>query len=198
MESVTSSVEPSPPSGDGESPRISLDRPIVLIGMPGAGKTAIGRALASELRVPFVDSDHEIEAAADMSVLEMLERYGESYFRDGERRVILRLLDQGPCVVATGDGAWIAAETRAEIAARALSIWLRATPELLWKRISGNPRRPLLHTEAPRERMLALWSERAPIYSEADIIVDSESVSRGAMTLRILAALDSWLRRAAA
>lgn len=139
----------------------------------GAGKTCIGRRLASRLDLPFTDGDAEIEAAAGCSVEEIFARHGETAFRDGERRVIARLLAQGPQVLATGGGAFMDPRTRAEIRERAIAVWLRADLELLLKRTARRNNRPLLKLGDPRAVLDRLIDERYPVYAEADIVVDS-------------------------
>jgi shikimate kinase len=150
-----------------------LARPLVLVGMMGAGKTSVGRRLARLLAAPFHDSDHEIEAAAGMSVAEVFARFGEPAFRDGERRVIERLLTGPPVIVATGGGAFIEPATRAAIRHRATSVWLRADLGTLWDRVRGRPGRPLLDRHDPRAALAEIDARRRPIYAEADIVVDS-------------------------
>lgn len=176
--------------GDGR-----LLRPVALIGLMGAGKTSVGCRLAQRLGVPFHDSDAEVERAADMSVAEIFEVFGEAGFRDGERRVIARLLGEGPQVLATGGGAWMQDATRAEIAARAVSIWLRADLELLVARTAGRGHRPLLNRGEPREILSRLVETRHPVYALADITVDSiPDQSHDAMAGRIEAALAEHAR----
>jgi shikimate kinase len=152
---------------------IRLARPLVLVGMMGAGKTSVGRRLARLLQVPFRDSDHEIEAAAGMSVSELFARYGEAAFRDGERRVVERLLSGDPVVVATGGGAFIEPATRDVIQRAATSVWLRADLATLWERVRGRPGRPLLDRPDPRATLAEIDARRRPIYAEADVVVDS-------------------------
>jgi shikimate kinase len=152
---------------------VRLARPLVLVGMMGAGKTSVGRRLARLLQVPFRDSDHEIEAAAGMTVAELFARYGEPAFRDGERRVVERLLGGGPAVVATGGGAFIEPATRAVIRRGATSVWLRADLDTLWDRVRGRPGRPLLDQPDPRATLAQIDARRRPIYAEADVVVDS-------------------------
>ncbi|MEX0807904.1 MAG: shikimate kinase [Dongiaceae bacterium] len=149
------------------------NRTIVLVGLMGAGKSCIGRRLAQQLDLPFVDADREIEAAAGCTIPEIFERHGERGFRDGERRVILRLLDGPPHVLATGGGAFMDGETRAAIHAKAVAIWLRADLDLLVKRVSRRNDRPLLKGVDAREKLASLIEERYPVYAEADIVVDS-------------------------
>jgi shikimate kinase len=152
-----------------------IDRPIVLVGMMGVGKTSIGKKLAERLNLSFVDVDDEIEVAADLSITEIFERFGEDYFRDGERRVISRLLDGTPKVIATGGGAFINAETRAIIKQTALSIWLSAEIDVLVERVSRRNHRPLLTGKNPRDVLLELSKVRDPIYAEADIKACSDA-----------------------
>ena len=147
---------------------------VVLIGLVGSGKTSIGRRLAARLGVQFIDADSEIEAAAGSSIHDIFELHGEQAFRDGERRVIARLLDGPVHVLATGGGAFLTGETRDRIAKSAVSVWLRASLDTLVKRVErSRTRRPLLETGDPREILSALVDERYPVYEEADIIVDT-------------------------
>lgn len=172
--------------------RLRLARPLVLVGLMGAGKTSVGKRLAALIGVPFSDSDAEIEAAAGMSVAEIFTRLGEAAFRDGERRVLARLLAGRPEVIATGGGAFVDARTREEIAARATSVWLRADLDLLWDRVRDRPHRPLLQTADPRGVLADLLERRAPAYGEADVIVDSRrGASHEAMARAILAAVEA-------
>lgn len=156
-------------------------RTIVLIGMMGVGKTTIGRRLAQLLGRRFVDADAEIERAAGCSITEIFERHGETFFRNGERRVITRLMDGPPCVLATGGGAWMNKETRARIRQRGLSVWLRAPIPVLLKRVHGRHGRPLLATGNPHDILSRLAEQRHPVYAEADLIVDcgDETVEQG-------------------
>jgi len=155
----------------------------------GAGKTTIGRRLARRLRMPFHDADEEIERAAARSVSEIFETYGEQHFRDGERRVIARLLKEGPAVLATGGGAFMEARTRALIKKKAVSIWLRVDLDVLAERVSRRDTRPLLKTGDPREILQRLSRERDPIYAEADIMIDSGAGPHDAAVKAILQAL---------
>src|SRR3990172_12547296 len=166
-----------------------IDKTIVLVGLMGAGKSCIGRRLAARLDLPFVDADREIEEAAGCSVPEIFERHGEQAFRDGERRVIRRLLDGPVRVLAAGGGAFMDPQTRAAIRARAVSVWLRADLELLLRRVLRRNDRPLLQVDDPRGRLAELMAERHPIYAEADIAVDSEDGPPEATLERVLAAL---------
>lgn len=152
---------------------VVLPRPVVLIGLMGAGKSCIGRRLAARLHIGFVDADTEIEAAAGCSVSEIFSRYGETAFRDCERKVMARLLDGPARVLAAGGGAFIAPATRALIRERAISVWLRAGLDLLVKRTAGRDHRPLLKQGNPREILERLMIQRYPVYAEADVVVDS-------------------------
>jgi shikimate kinase len=163
-----------------------LNRTIALVGMMGAGKSSVGRKLAARLGVPFRDADAEIEAAAGCSISEIFERYGEAAFRDGERKVIARLLAEAPHVLATGGGAFVAEGLRAEIKARATTIWLRAPVDLLVSRVDRRDTRPLLRQGDPREIIERLLRERAPLYAEADFAIDSVDGPHTAAVERIL------------
>ena len=153
----------------------TFDRPIVLVGMMGVGKTSVGKKLAARLSLQFVDADDEIEAAAGMKIAEIFERFGESYFRDGERRVIARLIDGTPKVIATGGGAFINSETRALILRKTRSIWLDADINVLVERVGRRNHRPLLHGRDARTVLTELAAIRNPIYAEADIRVSSDA-----------------------
>jgi shikimate kinase/3-dehydroquinate synthase len=166
--------------------------PIVLVGLMGAGKTAIGRRLAARLGLAFVDADHEIESAAGMSVAEIFGRYGEQAFRDGERRVIARLLAGGPLVLATGGGAFMDNETRALVRARALSVWLRVPLPVLVRRVAGRTDRPLLTGRDPAAVLADLAERRYPTYAEADIVVDCADEPAEGTTSRVAAAIMEW------
>lgn len=158
--------------GPSSAPPASKDT-IVMVGLMGAGKTSIGRRLAARLGLPFLDADDEIETAAGSSIPDIFDRLGEASFRDGERRVIARLLEGPPVVLATGGGAFMDAETRDRIAARGISVWLRADIDTLVRRTSRREDRPLLKDGDPREILTRLMDVRYPIYQLADIIVDS-------------------------
>ncbi len=159
-----------------ENPQVlHLRRTVVLVGLMGAGKSTVGRRLADRLSVPFVDSDHEIESASNLSIPEIFERFGEQYFRDGESRVIARLLDGPPCVLATGGGAFLSREIRSMIAAQGVSVWIRADLETLWERVRGKPGRPLLQRDDAKQVLARLLDERYPVYGTADITIDSRS-----------------------
>ncbi len=174
---------------------MKIPRAIVFIGLMGAGKSCIGRRLASQLALEFVDADAEIEKAAGCSIEEIFERHGESAFRDGERRVIARLLDKPGQVLATGGGAFMDPRTRAAIRERAISVWLRADLELLLKRTGRRNNRPLLKRGDPREILGRLIAERYPVYSQADIIVDSEDGPPEVIVERVRAVIESYLAR---
>jgi shikimate kinase len=175
------------------------DRSIVLVGLMGAGKSTVGRRLAERLDLPFVDADLEIERAAGKTIPEIFADHGEAYFRDGERRVISRLLDQGPQVLATGGGAFMNAETRKLIAGRGLSVWLRAELPLLMKRVRRRSNRPLLDTADPETKMRQLINERYPVYAEAAITIDSRDLSHNVIVNDLLQAiLDHFSRPKAA
>ena len=151
-------------------------RLIVLVGMMGAGKSTIGRRLAARLRLPFVDADSEIEAAAGMSIPEIFEIHGEPHFRDGEARVIARLLESGPAVLATGGGSFMREETRCRVRDKAVSIWLKADADIIMRRVKRRADRPLLRTADPAATVGRLIAEREPIYQDADITVASRDV----------------------
>ena len=164
---ITDAPHPAPPP-------FTLDRTIVLVGLMGAGKSSIGKRLAQHLHVPFIDADTEIEAAAGCTIDEIFERHGEAAFRDGERRVIARLLaDHSPHILATGGGAFMDPETRAAIKAAAISIWLRADIDVLLKRVKKRNNRPLLKRGDPREILERLINLRYPVYAQADLTVES-------------------------
>lgn len=164
-----------------------MKRSIVLIGLMGAGKSAVGAELARQLSVPFVDSDAEIEAAAAMTVSEIFARDGEAFFRDREHRVLARLLQAPPRVVATGGGAWMQAPNRGLIREAGVSVWLDCDLETLWRRVRHRPTRPLLQTPDPRGTLERLLAERAPVYATADITVEVGSHdSIQATTARVL------------
>lgn len=165
------------------------DRPIVLVGLMGAGKTTVGRRLAQKLGLAFVDADEEIELAAGMSIADIFERFGEAYFRDGERRVIARLIDGSRKVIATGGGAFMNERTRALILERATAIWLEADIETLVDRVRRRTTRPLLKGKDPREVLLDLAAARNPIYALAPIHVRSQPAPHDATVKAILKAL---------
>jgi shikimate kinase len=151
-------------------------RLIVLVGMMGAGKSTVGRRLAARLRLPFLDADIEIEAAAGMSIAEIFETHGEAYFRDGEARVIARLLEGGPAVLATGGGSFLREETRRKVGDKAVSIWLKADSDIIMRRVKRRADRPLLQTPDPAATIDRLIAEREPVYRHADITIWSRDV----------------------
>lgn len=168
---------------------VSIARPIVLVGLMGAGKSTVGRRLAHRLKLPFVDADDEIEAAAGMTIAEIFERFGEPYFRDGERRVIARLIDGRCKVIATGGGAFVNDETRALILAQATAIWLDAEPHVLAQRVARRDTRPLLRGRDPLATLTELAQRRNPIYAMAPIRVTSLHAPHDATVNAILKAL---------
>jgi shikimate kinase len=169
-------------------------RSIVLIGMMGAGKSSVGRRLAARLGIPFVDADSEIEKAAGMTIPEIFSSQGEPYFRAGEARVIARLLEGGPQVLATGGGAFMNPDTRAAIRRKGVSVWLRATLDVLNRRIKRRNDRPLLKTADPVETLRRLIDERYPVYGEADLTVESREVPHDTIVEEIVAGLCQRLR----
>jgi|SRR4029077_13901618 shikimate kinase len=164
-------------------------RSIVLVGMMGAGKSSVGRRVALRLGIPFVDADTEIEKAAGMAITDIFAIRGEAEFRAGEARVILRLLEGGPQVLATGGGAFINPDTRAAIAAKGISIWLKAEPDVLMKRIKRRQDRPLLHTADPAATLRKLLDEREPVYALADLTVQSREVTHDRIVDEIVGAI---------
>lgn len=171
------------------------ERSIVLVGLMGAGKTTVGRRLAQKLGLAFIDADAEIERAAGETIPEIFERRGESAFRDGERRVIARLLESGPQVLATGGGAFMDAATRAHIAARGISVWLRADLDVLMRRVARRGNRPLLKQGDPRRTMERLIGERYPVYEQADITVESIEGPHETVVDDVIAKLDEFRKR---
>jgi shikimate kinase len=168
-------------------------RSIVLVGMMGAGKSTIGRRLATRLRLPFTDADTEIEAAAGMSIPDIFETRGEAQFRDGEARVIARLLDHGPIVLATGGGAFMREETRDRIRAKAISIWLRADADVIMRRVRRRADRPLLQTADPEATVNRLLGEREPVYQNADLTILSRDVPHDRIVEECIEALRARL-----
>ena len=163
---------------------------IVLVGLMGCGKSAIGRRLAACLKLPFVDADDEIEKAAGKTIGEIFEDHGEAEFREGERKVIARLLAGGPQVLATGGGAYMDAETRARIAEKGISVWLKADLSVLMRRVSRRDNRPLLKTGKPSAVMARLMEERYPTYAKADIVAESRDVPHEQIVSEIAAMLN--------
>ncbi|AMK22318.1 MULTISPECIES: shikimate kinase [unclassified Sphingobium] len=166
--------------------------PIVLVGMMGVGKSTVGRRLAARLGVGFVDADEEIEKAAGMTITEMFERYGEAYFRDGERRVIARLMDGAPKVIATGGGAFMQEETRTLILEHALAIWLNADIDTLVDRVSRREGRPLLKGKDPRAVLTELAAIRNPVYALCPIHVKSAAAPHDVAVDSIMEQLSQW------
>src|SRR5206468_2243039 len=195
-ETATSAAAITPQ--DAEIAAALARRSIVLVGMMGAGKSTIGRRLAARLRLPFLDADIEIEAAASMSIPEIFETRGEPYFRDGEARVIARLLDSGPAVIATGGGAFMREETRNRIRDKAVSIWLKADAEIIMRRVRRRADRPLLQTPDPAATVDRLLGEREPVYQKADITIWSRDVPHEKIVDECLEALHAKLCGAAA
>jgi shikimate kinase len=177
---------------DAETARQLLgNHAIVLVGLMGAGKTSVGRRLAEKLDIPFVDADHEIELAAGKTVAEIFADHGEEYFREGERRVITRLLENGQQVLATGGGAFMNDETRARIKQLGVSLWLKADLDVLLKRVAKRNDRPLLQKD-PEAVMKNLMDKRYPIYAQANITVESRDVQHGQMVNDVIKALVDW------
>ncbi len=169
-------------------------RSIVLVGMMGVGKSSIGRRLGARLGVPFVDADSEIETAAGTTIADIFARHGEAAFRNGEARVIARLLESGPQVLATGGGAVMNADTRAAIKAKGVSIWLSADVDVLMRRISKRKHeRPMLHTDDPAATLRQLLADRTPAYAQADLTVQSREVPHEAIVSEIITALAVFL-----
>jgi shikimate kinase len=187
----------SPPSTsapqDAEITSALGTRSVVLVGMMGAGKSTIGRRLSTRLRLPFLDADIEIEAAAGMSIPDIFETHGEAYFRDGEARVIARLLDSGPAVLATGGGAFMREETRNRIRSKAVSIWLKADADIIMRRVKRRADRPLLQTADPAATIGRLIREREPVYQHADITIWSRDVPHEKIVDECIEALHGWL-----
>ncbi|WP_238991842.1 shikimate kinase [Gemmobacter caeruleus] len=167
-----------------------LKKTVVLVGMMGAGKTAVGTALARLLGVPFCDSDEEIVKAAQRSIAEIFERDGEPFFRARESQVLARLVNGPPCILSTGGGAFLSAQNREIVGAAGISVWLRADLELLWSRVRHKTTRPLLRTANPKETLRDLYAARVPLYGLADLAVDAApELSIDDMAHRVLEAL---------
>ncbi|AEH86037.1 shikimate kinase [Mesorhizobium opportunistum] len=164
-------------------------RSIVFVGLMGAGKTAIGRKVATMLSLPFIDSDQEIESVSRMTVPELFERYGETEFRALEQRVILRVLENGPQVLSTGGGAFMNAQTREAIATHGVSVWLKAELDLLMERVSKKQNRPLLKSADPRAVLERLMGERYPVYATADVTVPTRDDRKEIIAAEVLEAL---------
>lgn len=198
--SAAARFAPAPPMPDAaalEQLAGRVDRPVVLVGLMGVGKSTIGRRLAQSLGTPFVDADDAVVEAAQMSIPEIFERFGEAYFRDGERRVIARLIEDSqnrPFVIATGGGAFADAETRALILDKAYAIWLDSDLDTLVERVSRKSNRPLLKGKDARSVLAELMEKRAPAYAEAPIRVVSDGGPQANSVARILAALEEHLK----
>jgi shikimate kinase len=175
--------------------RQHLTKPVVLVGLMGAGKTQLGRMLAAALDKPFVDSDDEIVNAAGMPIADIFEKFGEPYFRDGERRVIKRLMDENAAVIATGGGAVTSTETADLIWRDAVSIWLHADVDTLYKRTAGNKKRPLLNNDNPKDVLKNLAEKRNPIYKKADIAIDTAQGNLREILDVIIDELDRYLEQ---
>jgi shikimate kinase len=173
------------------------DKSIVMVGLMGCGKSAVGRRLAARLGLPFVDADEEIEKAAGQSIEDMFAEHGEPYFREGERKVLARLMRSGSQVLATGGGAFMNAETRAAIAERGISVWLKAELPLLVRRVSKRNNRPLLKGSDPLTVMQSLMDVRYPVYAQADITVESRDVPHDVIVAEIIELLSRPLPSAA-
>jgi shikimate kinase len=191
-------TETASPAGAGTSQEAEISaalgtRSVVLVGMMGAGKSTIGRRLSARLRLPFLDADTEIEAAAGMSIPDIFETHGEPHFRDGEARVIARLLDGGPAVLATGGGAFMREDTRGRIRAKAVSIWLKADADIIMKRVKRRADRPLLQTADPAATVGRLIEEREPVYQHADLTIWSRDVPHERIVEECIDALHALL-----
>ena len=186
-------MEHEPSSADFVALARRIDRPVVLVGMMGVGKTSVGRKLSTLLHLPFVDADEEIERAAQMSIAEIFERFDETYFRDGERRVIARLVDGERKIIATGGGAFVNPQTRALILERAIAVWLDCDLEVLLERVGRKDTRPLLRHGDPREILTRLKAERESAYAEAPIHVTSAGGPHLRTVTRVLKGLEAWL-----
>lgn len=185
------------PQSLGEKARAALGRRnIVFVGLMGAGKSAIGRSVAQQLKLPFIDTDDEIERVSRMTISELFDTYGEDEFRALETRVIKRLLRGGAKVVSTGGGAFINENTRRHIKRGGVSLWLKADLEVLWERVNKRDHRPLLKTENPKATLAALMEKRYPIYCEADITIESRDVRKDIITTEVLEAIASLTKKA--
>jgi shikimate kinase len=168
-------------------------RSLVLVGLMGAGKSTVGRRLAQRLNMNFVDADAAIEEAAGMSIPEIFASHGEAYFREGERRVITRILEDGQQVLATGGGAFMNEQTRASIAAHGISVWLKANLPLLMKRVSRRADRPLLLNDDPESVMRKLMDTRYPVYATSNVVIESRDVSHNVIVNDVIRALSAYL-----
>ena len=192
---MSESAAPATASSSREAEIISAlgTRSVVLVGMMGAGKSTIGRRLAARLQLSFVDADSEIESAHRMPIPDIFETYGEPYFRDGEARVIARLLDGGSGVIATGGGAVLREETRERIRRQAVSIWLKADADVIMRRVKRRADRPLLKTADPAATIGRLIGEREPFYQQADLTIWSRDVPHDKIVDECLEAVHGWL-----
>ena len=189
-------VSPALPLDDTiRSVKQRIDRPLVLVGMMGVGKSTIGRKLAHALSMSFTDADDEVEAAANMTIREVFEQFGEEHFRDGERRVIARLMEEARAgsVIATGGGAFVQPQTRDLILQNGIAIWLDAQIDTLVERVGRNDRRPLLSDGDPRTVVTKMKSDREAAYASAPIRVESDHGPHHVAVRRIVEALDQWL-----
>ena len=184
--------DPSPPDAPSTIGCRLGRRSIVLVGLMGAGKSTVGRRLAQGLGLPFRDADHEIEAAAGMTIPEIFSIHGETHFRNGERRVIARLLQEGPLVLATGGGAFMNDETRLRISQAGISIWLKADLDVLMRRVRKRSTRPLLQNADPEGTMRRLMEVRYPVYATADLTVESQDGPHDRVVADIRSALETW------
>ncbi len=175
--------------------RYPLTKSLALVGLMGAGKTTVGRRLARRLGIPFVDSDAEIEIAAGLSISEIFEKYGEMHFRDGERKVINRLISEDHIILGTGGGAFMDEQTRAALKEKAIVIWLKADVDLLVERTGRRNTRPLLQQGNPRKILQELADKRYPVYAEADICVESGSGAHEDVVNDIIHALNYYLAK---
>ena len=193
----------SPPAPEPRSPlaaqvREALGRrSIVMVGLMGCGKTSVGRRTALQLGLPFVDADEAIEQAAGKTIKEIFDEHGEAYFRDGERRVIARLLRSAPQVLATGGGAYINPETRAAIADAGVAVWLKAELPMLMRRVLKRSNRPLLQAADPEEVMRGFMTARYPIYEKAHVTIESQEITHDAMAAKVIEALHAYLSQTA-
>lgn len=190
MELEESTLSP----GEIEALARRIDRPIVLVGMMGVGKSSVGRKLANVLHRPFLDADEEIERAAQMAITEIFEQFGEAYFRDGERRVIARLMDDmdKPCVIATGGGAFVNDDTRRLILDKGIAVWLDSDVDTLVERVGRRDNRPLLRQGDPREVLARLRAERQSAYSQAPIHVISTAGPHSRTVAKVLKGIEAW------
>lgn len=182
-------MSPSPTTHKAADIRLNLTRPIVLVGLMGVGKSTVGRRLAARLGLPFVDSDEEIAQAAGMTPGELFESYGEKQFRDGERRVIARLVDGKVKIIATGGGAFVNEETRALLLKEAIVVWLDADLDILAERVARRDTRPLVRVNNPRAVLAELAEQRRPFYAQAPIRVQGDAGSHEATVDRIIQAI---------